>query len=86
MASSSGAPVQEWLVIAPDCEGALQKRLAVRDQHLQGLKADDEGFWLWGGELLFFFVNCSDLEWAACSFQQNFVVYRLPAVVYSSPT
>jgi uncharacterized protein YciI len=53
MASSSAAP-QEWLVIAPDYEGSLQKRLAVRDQHLKGLKGDEESFWLWGGMFDFF--------------------------------
>lgn len=52
MASSSspGGALQEWLVIAPDFEGALEKRLKVRDEHLGGLKADPEEFWLWGGE------------------------------------
>lgn len=47
--ASSAAPLQEWLVIAPDFEGALEKRLAVRGEHLAGLKKDDESFWLWGG-------------------------------------
>jgi hypothetical protein len=47
--ASSTAPLQEWLVIAPDFEGALEKRLAVRGEHLGGLKADPEDFWLWGG-------------------------------------
>lgn len=45
---------QEWLVIAPDFEGALEKRLKVREEHLSGLKKDDESFWLWGGMLLLF--------------------------------
>lgn len=47
--ASSSAPLQEWLVIALDFEGALEKRLAVRQEHLGGLKADPESFWLWGG-------------------------------------
>jgi hypothetical protein len=47
--ASSSAPLQEWLVIIPDHEGALQKRIGVREQHLAGLKKDDEKFWLWGG-------------------------------------
>ncbi|KAF2117797.1 hypothetical protein BDV96DRAFT_570935 [Lophiotrema nucula] len=46
------AALQEWLVIAPDFEGALQKRLAIREEHLKGLKKDDESFWLWGGAML----------------------------------
>lgn len=56
MASSSATPLQEWLVIIPDHEGALQKRISVREQHLSGLKKDEEGFWLWGG--MFFTVSC----------------------------
>ncbi|KAJ4333833.1 hypothetical protein N0V87_007309 [Didymella glomerata] len=50
--ASSSAPLQEWLVIIPDHEGALQKRIGVREQHLAGLKKDDEKFWLWGGAML----------------------------------
>jgi hypothetical protein len=49
MASSTGAPLQEWLVIVPDHAGALQKRIASRPKHLEGLKADREDMWLWGG-------------------------------------
>lgn len=49
--ASASAPLQEWLVIVPDHEGALQKRIAVREQHLGGLKKDDDRFWLWGGTL-----------------------------------
>ena len=48
----STAPLQEWLVIVPDLEGALQKRLDVRPAHLEGLKKDAEEFWLWGGAML----------------------------------
>ncbi|KAF2279662.1 uncharacterized protein EI97DRAFT_183258 [Westerdykella ornata] len=44
--------LQEWLVIAPDHEGAIEKRLAVRERHLSGLKEDPETFWLWGGAML----------------------------------
>jgi hypothetical protein len=47
--ASSSAPLQEWLVIAPDFEGVLEKRLKVRNEHLAGLKKDPEDFWLWGG-------------------------------------
>ena len=50
--ASSSAPLQEWLVIAPDFDGALEKRLAVRPQHIDGLKADPDTFWLWGGEFV----------------------------------
>ncbi|KAF1973178.1 hypothetical protein BU23DRAFT_554464 [Bimuria novae-zelandiae CBS 107.79] len=53
MASGSpSAPLPEWLVIAPDYDGALEKRLAVRPEHIAGLKKDDESFWLWGGAML----------------------------------
>lgn len=47
--ATSSAPLQEWLVIVPDHDGALQKRIAVRQEHLGGLKKDPENFWLWGG-------------------------------------
>ncbi|KAF1358340.1 hypothetical protein EJ07DRAFT_125183 [Lizonia empirigonia] len=50
--ASGSAPLQEWLVIVPDHEGALQKRIAIRQDHLGGLKKDDESFWLWGGAML----------------------------------
>jgi hypothetical protein len=49
MASSTSAPLQEWLVIVPDHAEALQKRLASRPKHLEGLKADRDDMWLWGG-------------------------------------
>ncbi|PVI07848.1 hypothetical protein DM02DRAFT_511772 [Periconia macrospinosa] len=54
MASNAAAPkpLQEWLVIAPDYKGALEKRLSVRSQHLAELKEDPEDFWLWGGAML----------------------------------
>ncbi|KAF2127436.1 hypothetical protein P153DRAFT_321251 [Dothidotthia symphoricarpi CBS 119687] len=50
--ASAPAALQEWLVIIPDFDGALEKRIAVRSQHLAGLKADREDFWLWGGAML----------------------------------
>ena len=53
MASTSAAPLLEWLVIAPDHSGALQKRLALRQKHLDEVKADREDMWLWGGMFLF---------------------------------
>lgn len=45
--------MQEWLVIVPDHDGALQKRIAVRQEHLGGLKKDPEDFWLWGGKSIY---------------------------------
>lgn len=53
MASSTTAPLQEWLVIIQDHPGALSKRIEVRGKHLEGLKADREDMWLWGGTLPF---------------------------------
>jgi len=50
--ASKSTPLQEWLVIAPDYPGALEKRLAVRPNHMSGLKEDPETFWLFGGTLL----------------------------------
>jgi hypothetical protein len=58
MASTSTtppAPLQEWLVLVPDHKGALEKRLSVRPEHLEGLKEDAETFWLWGGMFLISF-------------------------------
>ncbi|KAI4681856.1 uncharacterized protein J4E84_007453 [Alternaria hordeiaustralica] len=52
MASSTNAPLQEWLIIVPDHKDALQKRIASRPKHLEGLKADREDMWLWGGAML----------------------------------
>jgi hypothetical protein len=49
MSSSTSAPLQEWLVIIPDHAGALQKRVAARPKHLEGLKSDRDDMWLWGG-------------------------------------
>jgi hypothetical protein len=59
MASSTSAPLQEWLVIVPDHAGALQKRLASRPKHLEGLKADREDMWLWGGMSNFISISIS---------------------------
>lgn len=47
--ASTNAPLREWLVICPDVQGAFEKRLAVRSEHLKGLSADPETFWLLGG-------------------------------------
>jgi hypothetical protein len=47
--SSTAPKLQEWLIIAPDFPNGLEKRLAVRPQHMAGLKEDPEEFWLWGG-------------------------------------
>ncbi|KAF1810218.1 hypothetical protein P152DRAFT_460726 [Eremomyces bilateralis CBS 781.70] len=54
MASSSNASANnEWLVILPDQENALERRLEVRPKHFAGLKPGIEsGFWLMGGALL----------------------------------
>jgi len=51
MATTSG-PILEWMVIAPDFDGALEKRLSVRPKHLEGLSSDPDTFWLWGGAML----------------------------------
>jgi hypothetical protein len=49
--------LKEWLVIAPDLPDAMEKRLAVRQKHLGGLKEDPETFWLWGGTYLLPYEN-----------------------------
>jgi hypothetical protein len=51
MSSSNSTPLQEWLVIIPDHTGALDKRVAARPNHLEGLKSDRDDMWLWGGTL-----------------------------------
>jgi hypothetical protein len=53
MASSTSPKLQEWLVIIPDHADALQKRLGARAKHLEGLKEDREGMWLFGGMFCF---------------------------------
>ncbi|KEF56441.1 uncharacterized protein A1O9_08022 [Exophiala aquamarina CBS 119918] len=51
--TSSAAPVYEWLVHIPDLPGALDKRLAVRPEHLSNLKPSiDAGKVVFGGALL----------------------------------
>ncbi|CAG8982391.1 hypothetical protein HYALB_00007513 [Hymenoscyphus albidus] len=53
MASSTPAGKFEWLVILPDHEGLLEKRMEVRPTHFAGLKAGVEsGFWKMGGAFL----------------------------------
>ncbi|RAL65297.1 hypothetical protein DID88_000865 [Monilinia fructigena] len=43
----------EWLVILPDNEGALEKRVSVRPKHIEGLKTGlESGFWKMGGAFL----------------------------------
>lgn len=38
--------------MCPDYPDSLQKRLSVRQEHLQGLQKDPEDFWLFGGAFL----------------------------------
>jgi len=53
MASTSAPEKLEWLVILPDQEGALERRLSVRPKHFEGLKSGLEaGFWKMGGAIL----------------------------------
>ncbi|PBP21733.1 YCII-related domain protein [Diplocarpon rosae] len=53
MASASAPEKFEWLVIMPDQPGKLAKRMEVRPDHFEGLKAGvDRGFWKMGGALL----------------------------------
>jgi len=43
----------EWIVILPDHEGALETRMKVRPQHLNGLTPRvEDGFWKMGGAFL----------------------------------
>jgi uncharacterized protein len=60
------APLQEWLVIIPDFAGALEKRMAARPKHLEGLKSDRDDMWLWGGA----FWPCG-LEVVVCVMEQT---------------
>lgn len=49
----SSAPTSEWLVHIPDHPNALEKRLAVRPQHLSALKPKvDAGIVVFGGATL----------------------------------
>ena len=52
MASSTttNTPLPEWLVIVPDFPDVLEKRLAIRPQHLQALGKDRVDMILWGGK------------------------------------
>ncbi|KAK2625071.1 hypothetical protein QTJ16_005440 [Diplocarpon rosae] len=53
MTSASAPEKFEWLVIMPDQPGKLAKRMEVRPDHFEGLKAGvDRGFWKMGGALL----------------------------------
>ncbi|KAF4626786.1 hypothetical protein G7Y89_g11370 [Cudoniella acicularis] len=53
MASAASAGKFEWLVVVPDHEGVLTKRMEVRPKHFEGLKPNvDNGFWKMGGALL----------------------------------
>ncbi|KAG9239594.1 hypothetical protein BJ875DRAFT_365264 [Amylocarpus encephaloides] len=43
----------EWLVVIPDFEGKLEKRMEVRPKHFEGLKTGlEEGVWKMGGAFL----------------------------------
>ncbi|TGO35021.1 hypothetical protein BHYA_0173g00150 [Botrytis hyacinthi] len=53
--SSAAAPAEkfEWLVVLPDNEGALERRVSVRPKHFEGLKTGlESGFWKMGGAFL----------------------------------
>ncbi|KAI8934370.1 hypothetical protein NX059_009105 [Plenodomus lindquistii] len=50
--ASGSAPLHEWLIIAPDQAGAIQKRIAARPKHLENIQKDKEGLWLMGGAML----------------------------------
>ncbi len=50
---SASAPTKEWLVQIPDHPNALEKRLAVRQKHLDNLKPKiDAGIVVFGGAML----------------------------------
>lgn len=74
MASSSSAPLQEWLIIVPDHKDALQKRIASRPKHLEGLKADREDMWLWGGMFTPLLVSDSGVPSSGCFTRHNGIV------------
>ncbi|KAF2759478.1 hypothetical protein EJ05DRAFT_299341 [Pseudovirgaria hyperparasitica] len=50
-AMASASSKCEWLVIVPDFEGALQKRLEVRQKHLGGITPEPD-FWIMGGAFM----------------------------------
>ncbi|KAG9245051.1 hypothetical protein BJ878DRAFT_420053 [Calycina marina] len=53
MATPAATTKFEWMVIIPDHGGMLDKRMAVRSKHFEGLTANREnGFWKMGGALL----------------------------------
>ncbi|KAA6414427.1 MAG: hypothetical protein FRX48_01176 [Lasallia pustulata] len=53
MSASSAATKHEWIVILPDHEGALERRMQVRQDHLKNLNRQvEKGFWTFGGALL----------------------------------
>ncbi|KAG4029350.1 hypothetical protein MFRU_016g01040 [Monilinia fructicola] len=56
MSSAAATPAAEkfeWLVILPDNEGALERRVSVRPKHFEGLKTGlESGFWKMGGAFL----------------------------------
>ncbi|KAI9729904.1 MAG: hypothetical protein M1818_008344 [Claussenomyces sp. TS43310] len=50
---TSSAPKTDWLVIMPDREGVLDKRMSVRSDHFSNLIPRAEaGFWKLGGAML----------------------------------
>ncbi|KAI1002533.1 hypothetical protein K3495_g5661 [Podosphaera aphanis] len=53
MTTTTTTEKMEWLVIIPDLPGKLERRMAVRAQHLENLKDGFEGgFWKMGGAYL----------------------------------
>jgi hypothetical protein len=66
---STSAPLQEWLVIMPDYKGALDKRLAARPKHLEGLKSDRDDMWLWGG------TSCYSLSTMSRTMESGLEIY-----------
>ncbi|KAF1946160.1 hypothetical protein EJ02DRAFT_450928 [Clathrospora elynae] len=98
MTSSTAAPapapaaLQEWLVIVPDQAGALEKRIAIRPRHIEGLKGDREDMWLWGGAMLEAPIDASSndpprMKGSACligAATREEVVERLKRDVYVS--
>lgn len=46
-------PKYEWLIVAPDYADVLEKRMAVRQAHFEGLQPGlKSGFWQMGGAFL----------------------------------
>ncbi|GAB7351984.1 hypothetical protein MBLNU459_g2508t2 [Dothideomycetes sp. NU459] len=47
------AQKHEFLIILPDQQGALERRMSVRTEHLKNVKDNaSSGFWLFGGATL----------------------------------